>query len=298
MKEKNIVDRVPTYPGRILLTPVDGMPDTFTMSRADEPTIEGTPLDKATLESIIQSRLTGRYYEPTVSRGRDSALTGLTVSPIPTSGWVYDAADRLKATSGQYTVKGSSDKNTSANRVDDVFDSSGWESVGGLESWIEVSHTQALKVYKIRFAVEMEGSSRLTQMEIQGSTNGTTWQALGTYIGSSVTTGTTMDYTLSSVSDYNYYRIVFTSDRSNEITVKNFSYILYDISSFVNAYTLDKMPLVWDRGQRLTIYTPSNVNTFSVTTNTLNGVKVNTILQSNRRYELRHNGATFDAKEV
>lgn len=298
MLETNIVDRVPTYPGRILLTPVDGMPDTFTMSRADEPTVEGTPLDKATLDSIIQSRLTGRYYEPTVSRGNDSALTGLTVSPIPTSGWVYDAADRLKATSGQYTVKVDSDGNTSANRAADAFGGSGWESVGGTESWVEIHHTQALNVQKIRFTIELQYASRLTQMEIQGSTNGTTWQALGTYQSASVTTDIAMDYILVNTGDYNYYRVVFTSDSSNRITVKNLSYILYDVSSYTNAYTLDKMPVVWDRGQRLTIYTPANVNTFSVTTNTLNGVKVNTILQSNRRYELRHNGTTFDAKEV
>lgn len=296
MIEFDFKDRVPTHAGRIKLTPVSGQTDLFTMERADEPTVEGTPIDKAAFDSIIQSRLTGRFYDTKVTRSRDAALTGLTASPIPTSGWVYDTDDRLKATSGQYTVKVDSDNNTSANRAADAFNGSGWQSVGGVESWIEVSHTQALKVYKIRFTIEMQAASRLTKLEIQGSTNGTTWQSLGTH--TSVTTGTAIEYTLSSVSDYNYYRLVFTSSSSNRITVENLQYTLYDVSSFVNDYTLSGMPLEWHRGQRLTIYTPLDVNTFAVTTNTLNGVKINTILQAYKRYELTYNGTAFDAKGV
>lgn len=296
MVETDFKDRVPTYAGRVKLTPVSGQTNIFDMVRADEPTEEGTPLDKATFDSITQSRLTGRFYEPTVTRATVAGLTDLTVTPIPTSGWIYDTDNQLIARSGAFVVEGSSDQNTSANRVDDVFNSSGWQSVGGTESWIEIYHSQALKVKKIRFTVEMQYSSRLTQLEIQGSTNGTTWQALGTY--SSVTANTAMDYTLSNTSDYNYYRLVFTSDGSNRITVSDLSYILYDVSSYTNAYTLDKMPLVWDKGQRLTIYTPANVNTYAVAENSLNGVKVNTILQSGRRYELRYNGTSFDVKEV
>ena len=42
-------DRVPLYPGRVMLTPVPGQENTFDMVRADSPTQEGTPLNKATL---------------------------------------------------------------------------------------------------------------------------------------------------------------------------------------------------------------------------------------------------------
>lgn len=41
-------DRVPLYPGRVMLTPVSGQESTYDMVRADEPTQEGTPLSKAT----------------------------------------------------------------------------------------------------------------------------------------------------------------------------------------------------------------------------------------------------------
>lgn len=42
-------NRQPTYPGRVVLTPVPGAANTYDMTRADDPTVEGTPLNKATL---------------------------------------------------------------------------------------------------------------------------------------------------------------------------------------------------------------------------------------------------------
>lgn len=296
MIEKNIVDRVPKHKGRIKLTPVSGAPDTFIMERADEATVEGTPLDKATFDSIIQSRLTGRYYEPSVTRELVTGQSGLTTNPIPSSGWIYDTDNRLIARSGGFVVEASSDLNTSANRAADVFNDNGWESMGGTSSWIEIYHTQALKVGKIRFTVELQYPSQLTKLEIQGSANGTAWTALGTY--SSATEDIAMDYTLVNTGDYNYYRLVFTSNSSNRIVVKNLNYILYDISSYNNAYLLENMPLVWDKGQKLTIQTSTTVNTFAVAGNTLNGVKVNSILESGKRYELTYNGTAFEAKGV
>ena len=42
-----VVDRVPTFPGRVTLTPVSGQADTYDMVRADSPIEEGTPINKA-----------------------------------------------------------------------------------------------------------------------------------------------------------------------------------------------------------------------------------------------------------
>lgn len=42
-------DRIPLYPGRVKLNPVTGQENTYDMVRADEPTQEGTPLNKASL---------------------------------------------------------------------------------------------------------------------------------------------------------------------------------------------------------------------------------------------------------
>ena len=50
-------NRVPTKPGRIKLTDDSGNVKYYYMERADEPTVEGTPLNKATLfDSENESR--------------------------------------------------------------------------------------------------------------------------------------------------------------------------------------------------------------------------------------------------
>lgn len=41
-----VEDRIPTYPGRVTLTPVVGSENTFDMVRADLPLVEGTPINK------------------------------------------------------------------------------------------------------------------------------------------------------------------------------------------------------------------------------------------------------------
>lgn len=46
-----MIDRVPRYPGRVLITPESGSAYYATIERADQPTQAGTPLNKATLLS-------------------------------------------------------------------------------------------------------------------------------------------------------------------------------------------------------------------------------------------------------
>ena len=47
-----VKDRIPTYPGRVQLTPVDGQANTFDIVRADSPTEAGTPINKTLFDSI------------------------------------------------------------------------------------------------------------------------------------------------------------------------------------------------------------------------------------------------------
>lgn len=56
-------DRVPTYPGRVKLKPVSGQANTYDMVRADEPTQEGTPLNKASLLKDSTAELFGLDVE-------------------------------------------------------------------------------------------------------------------------------------------------------------------------------------------------------------------------------------------
>lgn len=52
-------DRVPLYPGRVTLTPVSGQANTYDLTRADQPTQEGTPLNKASLLKDATAALFG-----------------------------------------------------------------------------------------------------------------------------------------------------------------------------------------------------------------------------------------------
>ena len=47
-----VIDRIPTYPGRVKLTPVAGQENIFDMVRADAPVEAGTPINKALFDSI------------------------------------------------------------------------------------------------------------------------------------------------------------------------------------------------------------------------------------------------------
>ena len=297
MKEVNFKDRISTYPGRVTLEPVEGAVNTYTMTRADEPTEAGTPLDKATLQSITHSRLTGRFYVPTVSNavGGDS-ITGVTVSPLPTSGWVYDEGDNKKARSGGYIVTSDSRYNSSWGAAQ-AFTSDGWRSVSGYNPWLQIETPQAIRVNHIRLALEFGYSDRFQKLDIQGSNNGTTWTTLGTI--SSVSSTSAITYALGAPGDYKYIRLYFTNRTETSVTVRNLSYTNYDILSYVNNFRIsDGVPGAFTTEQRISIKTPSALASLAVTANTLNGIPVNTILQANKRYELRYNGAAFDVKEV
>ena len=52
-------NREPTYPGRVTLTPVAGLANTYDMDRADQPLQLGTPLNKATLLKDATAALYG-----------------------------------------------------------------------------------------------------------------------------------------------------------------------------------------------------------------------------------------------
>lgn len=52
-------DRTPKYPGRVTLTPIPGQENTYDMDRADQPTQEGTPLNKATFLQDVAASMFG-----------------------------------------------------------------------------------------------------------------------------------------------------------------------------------------------------------------------------------------------
>lgn len=53
-------DRISQFPGRVTLTPVSGQANTYDLTRADQPTQEGTPLNKASLLKDATAALFGK----------------------------------------------------------------------------------------------------------------------------------------------------------------------------------------------------------------------------------------------
>lgn len=300
MKEINFKDRIPRYPGRITLEPVAGAVNTYTMARADEPTDPGTPIDKATLESITKSRLTGRYYAPTVSQITTSSQVGITTNPIPSSGWVLNGTTEAK--SGSYTVKVSSVYTNSHPMLEAVDGSTTtyWESQGELRPWLMVALPALLTVRKIKMRVDSHSTSWPPVTVVQGSVNGSSWTDLLSVSGRQTAL---TEYTLSQYGAFQYYRLLFSfpgleNDGGGQARVYAFQFSESETYQYRNDFVLTDAPSVWDVGQRITIKTPANFSTIAVTSNRLNDKTINTILQPNKRYEFVYNGSSFDAKEV
>ena len=294
MKEVNFVDRVPTHAGRMLLRPVAGMPDTFVLERADEPTVEGTPLDKATFDSIIQSRLTGRYYLPTVSKTVKSKQT-LKTNPIPASGWTMNSAG-LSGVSGAYTVAANSLYGSyTPEKALDGDESTDYRSDADGEITFKIIFPAAINIKKYKIAMRADNYTYSVTTYFEGSNNGTSWATL---FSTTEKSDTLKEYTLSNTGEYTQYRLRFVASGTG-INIHQFEVSEYDVAEYSNQYLLTSgVPTTWSTGQRIFIQTPSNVEGLAVTGNTLNGKTITTILQPSKRYELIYNGTAFDAKGV
>ena len=293
MKEIYFKDRVPTYPGQIKLTPVDGKPDKFVMERADEPKELGTPMNKAAFDSIIQSRLTGRYYELSVSSVETSLVTGITTNPLPTSGW--NITSKTNATKGEYRVDASDSLgSTNANSADKATDGNSdtcWtadNSYGvSTDKWWSFHSETPIKVNKLKISLESSKQSGVA-FKFQGRTEyGYSWKDIST---SSLTFGGATglkEYTIDVPGFYKGYRIFFPSMNYTNVNMYDFRISNYDIATYKNHFAITEgVPDVWTVGQRITVQVPSNISTGGIVENTLNGIKVNTILQVSKRYEL------------
>lgn len=293
MIEREFLDRVPTNPGRVKLTHVSG--NEYDMERADSPVVAGTPLDKATFDSIVHSRLTGRLYTPTVERAvlRSAVVTS---NPIPASGWVAGSTTEL--TNGSYRATASGAENQ--HPVEHAFDSSAstyWADVDEEtgKTWIAVDFGSRIVVNKLRvnwFSYDYDSFS----VVFQGSNNGTAWTNIASRTGN--TDGAEV-WEFSNATEYSQYRLQFTQGTENTMRLYEWAIAEWSATVYKNLFTVSKgFPSEWTENQLALVQAPNGINTVGVQANTLNGVTVNTILQPNKRYELRYTGSAFAAKEV
>ena len=134
-------DRVSLYPGRVKLTPVAGQANLYDLTRADQPTQEGTPLNKASLLKDATAELFGldanavpddalallsRFQnglgnEYVWSKSNDTGIVGYVNSPAPNAyppavsdGYTYKALGQIgvkvRIETGIYTGTGSTTK--------------------------------------------------------------------------------------------------------------------------------------------------------------------------------------------
>lgn len=292
MIEKDFKDRIPTHPGRIRLVPVEGQQNTFDLTKADEPTETGTPLNKAAFDSIVKSRLTGRFYVPTATHETDSTATA-TVNLIPTSGWTNTSTTYAK--SGNYiaTAISSEDNTINPSFAFDGLANTMWEPASSSATpWIAIDLGEAVRVTRVRTFYTATYDS--VTCKIQGSNNNSTWTDLSEKTGKQ-TAATNWSFT--NTTAYRYYRLQFGSGVG--VGVYSWEFTSYTVTTYRNSFLVSAgFPVEWTKGQITLIETPSTANTLGVVKNTLNGIDVNTILQPSRRYELIYNGTSFDAKEV
>ena len=113
-------DRVPRYAGRVKMTPVSGQSNTYTMERADQPTVEGTPINKATL-----------------LKDATAQLYGLTSSAVPDDVLVAIFNQKAHIYRGSYTGTGTYGENNKNSiylpfEPKVIFISAGDTSTGGM----------------------------------------------------------------------------------------------------------------------------------------------------------------------
>lgn len=96
----NVTDRVPLYPGRVKMTPVSGQANTYDMVRADQPTQEGTPINKALFDKKSDV-LTENATVYVTKSGNDSTGDGTSAKPYAT---IQKAVDSIPKNLGGFVA--------------------------------------------------------------------------------------------------------------------------------------------------------------------------------------------------
>lgn len=91
-------DRISLYPGRVKLTPVSGQDNVYDMTRQDNPTTEGTPLNKSTLLTDEVAETLGldpatATPSQAINAVAGKAITNKLTLTLTAAGWAADGDD-------------------------------------------------------------------------------------------------------------------------------------------------------------------------------------------------------------
>lgn len=91
-------DRLALFPGRVKLVPVNGQENVYDMTRLDSPTVEGTPLNKASLltdetaEAIGLDPVAATPSEAMLALNEKATKNKVSIT-MPAASWVADGED-------------------------------------------------------------------------------------------------------------------------------------------------------------------------------------------------------------
>lgn len=109
-----VTDRIPTYPGRVKMTPVSGQANTYDLVRADNPVDAGTPLNKALFDNKAYTVTENATVYVNRSTGSDSTGDGTASAPYAT---IQAAIDSIPKCLGGFTVEIDIAANTYPERI-------------------------------------------------------------------------------------------------------------------------------------------------------------------------------------
>lgn len=227
-------------------------------------------------------------YNLTVAENREDVYN---TSPLPST-WDETTLGTRYNKDG-YTVRTSSYDLSGVNTAIKALDnntSTRWVSNLEWESYISIEFPEPIIIKKMRLM--FSSNARETAISIQGSNDNSSWSTLWMMSnGTSITTPTNV--TLAPASSYKYYRLRFynVGERAvaqvQELQISEYS--TYSIS-----HTILDTTEGWKSNQIILLKTPTNYNLNLITSNTLNGIPVSTILEPDTYYELMFNGSDFE----
>lgn len=97
-------NRVPTYPGRVTMTPVAGAANTYDMVRADVPIDEGTPLNKETLLQDSTAALVDLGVDATLDDALKAIISKISAANTKLNGLITYGTTDLTAGSSNLTT--------------------------------------------------------------------------------------------------------------------------------------------------------------------------------------------------
>lgn len=239
------------------------------------------------LNGVTKNVLVNKYYVPTVNRAITGSTQTVSGNPIPTYGWVKGTN---KFTNGLYEISGSVFNDNIPLAFDG--DSNTNYSVNDTSSWVKFKLPSATTVKEIIVDLGTSAGDGAKGFTLQGSNNDSTWDNLVTGSGSGSAVA------LTTVGNYQYYKVVGTTSYLGHLQYKNVAIANYEIETYNNALTIDNTSETFEVNQRVLIETPNSMNSVAVVSNSLNGIAIDAILQPSKRYELVYTGTMFTTKEV